>query len=226
MQVNHHAFYVAGDMEEGVRSALAYGARVLGLAPAGNPDVVVLRYGLFPVEEARKITELASRAPAAGDKKLIVIAAARIFHDSQNALLKVFEEPPLGTTLILIVPSEGALIPTLRSRLLSLPSEGGEATAPEHVRLFLKGSAAEREKIIAKLLDRAKSDKPEEKQAARIEALSLANGLATAAFPNRSDPETLAFLSDLDRFIPILHTASAPLKPIFEHLLLVLPKRI
>lgn len=224
--MRHHAYFVAGDIEEGIKSALAYGARVLGRAPTGNPDVIVLRYGLFPVEEARKITELASRAAVHGDKKLIVIAAARIFHESQNALLKVFEEPAEGTTMIIIIPSEGALIPTLRSRLLALPDEGGEAAEPEHVRLFLKGSAAEREKIVGKLVDRAKSDKPEEKQAARIEALALANGLARAAFPNRSDPETRAFLSDLDRFIPILHTTSAPLKPIFEHLLLVIPKGV
>lgn len=221
--MSHHAFYVAGDMEEGIERALAYGAKTLGLAAAGNPDVVVLRYGLFPVEEARKITELASRAPAKGEAKLIIIAAARIFHDSQNALLKVFEEPSPGTTLVIVIPSDGALIPTLRSRLLRLPQEGA-AGVPEIVCAFLAGSAAEREKLVGKLVERAKSDKAEEKQAARIEALTLANGLAKAAYPSRDNADVRAYLSDLDRFIPILHTASAPLKPIFEHLLMTAPR--
>ncbi|HRH24060.1 MAG TPA: hypothetical protein PK109_00505 [Candidatus Paceibacterota bacterium] len=224
--MNHHAFYVVGDTEEGVQRALEYGARVLHLEAAGNPDVVVLRYGLFPVEEARKITELVSRVPSRGDKKLIVIAATRLFHESQNALLKVFEEPSEGTTIVLIVPSDGVIIPTLRSRLIKLPESGEGEAVPESVHAFLKGSAEEREKLIGKLLDRAKSDKPEEKQAARTDALALANGLAKAVYTKRGDPSVRAFLSDLDHFIPILHERSAPLKAIFEHLLITFPRNI
>lgn len=219
----HHAFFIASDLEEGIGSALAYGKRVLNLALTGNPDVMVLRYGLFPVEDARKITELASRVPSKGDKKLIIIAAARLYHESQNALLKVFEEPAPGTTIILVVPSEGAIIATLRSRLIELPQCGAAAVSAP-VREFLKADSAGREKLVSKLLDRAKSDKPEEKQAARSDALALASGLAQAAYPKRKDPEVLAFLSDLDRFIPILHERSAPLKPVFEHLLLTMPR--
>jgi hypothetical protein len=95
---------------------------------------------------------------------------------------------------------------------------------------FMAADASVREKIIAKLLDRAKSDRPEEKQRARADALVLAEGLARAVYSAKkgtsADPELLAFLSDLDRFIPILHERSAPLKLIFEHLLLVLPKML
>lgn len=221
--MSHHAFYYAGDREEGIERALAYGTRSLGLAPTGNPDVVVLRYELFPVEDARKIGELASRVPSKGEAKLIVIAATRLFHESQNALLKVFEEPAPGTTIILIVPSEGVIIPTLRSRLIELSGDSEAEKVPEHVKAFLEGNAAEREKLVAKLLDRAKSDKAEEKQAARSEALALASGLMRAAYKKREDSDTRAFLSDLDRFIPILHERSAPLKPIFEHLLMTIP---
>ncbi len=222
--MSHHAFYVAGDTEEGIQSALAFGERVLGLSPSGNPDVIVLRYGLFPVEEARKITELVSRVPSKGDQKLLIVAATRLFHESQNALLKVFEEPSEGSTVVLIVPSEGVIIPTLRSRLLKLPEDGVREEVSADVAAFLAGTQSEREKLIAKLLDRAKSDKAEEKQAARSQALLLAGGLMRAAYTHKSDPDTLAFLKDLNAFIPILHERSAPLKPIFEHLVMTIPR--
>jgi hypothetical protein len=220
-----HAYFFAGEREAGIAAARAYGERELGLSGENSPDRIVLRHGLFSVADARRVIRLAEQA-ALGEKKLIVVACERLFHEAQNAMLKVFEEPPADTTLVLVVPSEGILLATLRSRLVALAS-GAHATS-DATAAFLKASAVEREKLIAKLLDRAKSDKDEEKQAARGEALRLAEGLevaAYAAWQKTPSEETRLFLSDLNRFIPILHERSAPLKLIFEHLLLTTPKR-
>ncbi|HYD93621.1 MAG TPA: hypothetical protein VEB18_04195 [Candidatus Paceibacterota bacterium] len=220
--MQHHAYFVTGDMDAGIESARAFG-ETLGLSGQNNPNIIVLRSPLFSVDEARKLSELASRMPASGERKLIIAAAPRIFHEAQNALLKTFEEPPAGTYLVLIVPSEGVLIQTLRSRLLPLPGlEGVGASAA--AKAFLTGKESERGKIIEAILDRAKSDKAEEKQAARAEALSFAEGLMRALSAKRKDPETRAFLSDLNRLVPILHERSAPLKPILEHILITAPR--
>lgn len=220
-----HAFFHAGDREAGIAAARAYARAELGLSGDNNPDIVVFRYGLFSVDDARKVIRLADQRAVTGDAKLIVIAAERLFHEAQNALLKLFEEPPPGTTLALVIPSAGVLLPTLRSRLL--PLEGEWKDVSDEARAFLHASAAEREKMIAKLLDRAKSDKDEEKQAARGEALRLAEGLAAAsyaAWQEKGSDDIRLFMGDLDRFIPILHERSAPLKLIFEHILLTTPK--
>lgn len=220
----HHAYFITGENEQGIESALVHAETELGLARHNNPDLIVLRHGLFSVDDARKISELAYRAPSAGELKAIVISATRLFHEAQNALLKIFEEPPAGTTLFLIIPAEGMLLPTLRSRLLPLPGhENGGGLSPETA-AFLAGSGAEREKHIAKLLDRAKSEKDEEKQRARNEAIQLVEGLIRVSYAQKSRPEVLEFLRDLDTFLPILHERSAPLKLIFEHLMLVIPK--
>ena len=197
--------------------ALAFGAS-LGL-PKDSPDILVLRPVLFSVDEARMLTDVVNRMPVAGDKKLVIAVAERIFHEAQNALLKAFEEPPEGTYLILIIPSEGTLLPTLRSRLLPLP---GQVSESEDAKAFLSGKA---EKVVEALLDRAKSDKPEEKQAARSTALALVEGLVREAYPRREEPAMRAFLEDLDRLIPILNERSAPLKAILEHLMIVVPKK-
>jgi hypothetical protein len=154
----HHAFFVAGEREEGIEAALRYAEDSLGMPLIGNPDILVERHGLFTVDDARRIAAKAELAPL-GDKKLFIIAANRLFHEAQNAMLKLFEEPPAGTTLILIVPSEGDLIYTLRSRLQPLPNaEGGRAISKE-TEAFVRGSAADREKVIEGILDDAKSDK-------------------------------------------------------------------
>jgi hypothetical protein len=220
----HHAYFYAGEREAGIASALSYAKEELGLAGENNPDIVVFRYGLFSVDEARRVIRLADQAAVTGDQKLIVIAAERLFHEAQNALLKLFEEPPPGTTLVLIVPSLGILLATLRSRMLVLG--GGEESTYVEAREFLNAAPAVREKLVEKLLTRAKSDKDEEKQAARGEALRLLEGLQAVAYDawkKKPTDELQLFLRDLERFIPILHERSAPLKLIFEHLLLVVP---
>lgn len=245
----HHAFFVTGDIEEGIKSALAYGERVLTLSGVNNPDIIILRHSLFSVEEARKVYDITHRMSVRGSMRLIILSATRLFHEAQNALLKVFEEPPEGTCLVLVVHSQGNIIPTLRSRLLELPHFEDHIQHPMSdvysggdVQAFLAAGKEERVKIVAKILERAKSDKQEEKQAARAQALRFAENLMRVVYttrtsirdssskPHESNAQRLhvheldAFLSDLDHFIPILHERSAPLKLIFEHLLLTIPK--
>ncbi|KND50899.1 MAG: DNA polymerase III delta prime subunit [Parcubacteria bacterium C7867-007] len=228
----HHAYLVTGESEQGIAAAVMH-AEELGVTRDNNPDLMVLRHGLFSVDDARTISDRATRAAMNGDQKVIIISALRLFHEAQNALLKIFEEPPAGTTLILVVPSDGMLLPTLRSRLLPLPNQTGTSTLSVETEAFLSANGAAREAMITKLVDRSKSDTDEVKQAARNEAVRLVEGLMKASYDTRSrekNAETQAaltgFLDDLSRFLPILHERSAPLKLIFEHILLVIPKRL
>ncbi len=221
-----HAYVVEGDREQGILAARAYASESLGLEGESNPDVTIFQYGLFSVDDARAVGQFASSSPVAGSVKMVVIAATRIFHEAQNALLKLFEEPPQGVVLVLCVPSLGQLLPTLRSRVLVL-EKGDKETNPADA--FLALDAGAREKYIGKLLDRTKSDKDEEKQAARGELLGLVEGLIRIAYTQnaKSESEELqSFLADLSTFLPILHERSAPLKLICEHMLLVLPKSL
>jgi DNA polymerase-3 subunit delta' len=66
---------------------------------------------------------LAQKAPAMGPRKLLVIGRAEAMTpgmgspEAANALLKLLEEPPDDTTLILTSDVPGALLPTIRSRV-------------------------------------------------------------------------------------------------------------
>ncbi|MES2668068.1 MAG: hypothetical protein V4644_00020 [Patescibacteria group bacterium] len=228
----HHAYAYAGDRDEGIAASRSFAARSLGLSGNDNPDLAVFEYGLFSVDDAREVSRFASQSPVQGGEKLIVLAAGRIFHEAQNALLKLFEEPSPKTTLILIVPAEGLLLPTLRSRLIRLPEEGSVRNIGEGATAFLAMTSMEREKYVAKLVARSKLDKDAEKQAARLEAASVIAGVTQAAYAARlrsegkEGAELDLLLRDLDRFSPIMHERSAPLKLIFEHLLIVMPETL
>lgn len=221
-----HAYLFVGGKEEGEESARAYIERELGK----GAEVLALSFGLLSIEESRKLQELVYRTSTKGEPRAFIIPTSRFFYDAQNALLKVFEEPPKDTTLILIVESEGVLLPTLRSRLTLLPQSKTKAkTETSLAQEFISGSADARKKFIEKMLSDAKSDKQEVKGEARARALTFAKELSRLAYAMREknpSAELTALLADLDHFIPILHESSAPLKPILEHISLVTPAKL
>lgn len=222
-----HTYVLEGDRESGIAAARAHAVEFLNLHGEHHPDVVVLSYGLFSVDDAREVARFASSSPISGDVKIVAIAASRIFHEAQNALLKLFEEPPQGVTMMLIVPSLGQLLPTLRSRVQVLSNERLTKSFISSGKTFLELDASGREKFLNGIIDKTKSDKDEVKQEARGAFLALVEDLARELYARRlagdSSAALATTLADVDAFLPILHERSAPLKLIAEHLLLVLP---
>jgi DNA polymerase III delta prime subunit len=89
-------------------------------------------------------------------KVFIIDEAELLGHDSQNALLKLIEEPPLGTVIILVTTDEHRLLATIRSRCQRVPffaldasalqawlgSSGLEVEGPERDWLLAYGNGA------------------------------------------------------------------------------------
>lgn len=222
-----HAYYTIGSLEAGEEASRNFIESALFSSKTKDGEVVVLRHGLLSVEDARRVIDIALRAPSQGNTKALIITADRFFHEAQNALLKIFEEPPSGTYLFLCIPNEGVLLPTLRSRMVPLPIEVQETVSFGEV--FVSGTKAKREGIVALMLSKAKSDREDEKQQARSDARTLVEYLIRkgyALYEREGGNELRAYLEDLETFLPILHERSAPLKQIFEHILIVLPKRL
>ncbi|MEX0885485.1 MAG: DNA polymerase III subunit [Phycisphaeraceae bacterium] len=72
----------------------------------------------IPVEVLRDtLLEPAYRAAALNHGKVFIVDEAELLNPTgQNLLLKTLEEPPAGTTLVLVTSSEDRLLPTIRSR--------------------------------------------------------------------------------------------------------------
>ena len=75
---------------------------------------------------ARTLRRQAQRRPSSGDRQVFIIAEAEALapqessSEAANALLKLLEEPPSGTVLILTSSEPGRLLPTIRSRTAAL----------------------------------------------------------------------------------------------------------
>jgi len=220
--MQHHAFVIEAEAEEGIDVAQAWAEKELGMKVQGNPDVVVMRYGLLSVEDARRVTELAAGAPFAGEHKVVIIAASRAYHEAQNALLKIFEEPPAGTYLFLILPTLGGLLPTLRSRVQILSVKHSVFDTSEVAEEFMKASKEKRSAMIKRLTS---GKDEEERRELRDEALAIVNGIETVVYMSgRTTSRHRELLEEIQILRGYLHERSAPVKMILEHLSLVMPE--
>lgn len=107
---------VKDDFREGRQERVDAGG--LYAAPSGLE-------GLF-VATVRAIVQQAAVSPALGRRKVFVIGDAERMAvteekaEAANAFLKLLEEPPADTLIILTSSEPGALLPTIRSRVVSV----------------------------------------------------------------------------------------------------------
>jgi DNA polymerase III subunit delta' len=108
------------DVTNDFADAIAERAQASGLyAPSSGLD------GIY-VATVRVIVQMASVSPAMGTRKVFIIGDADQMvsqegsDEAANALLKLLEEPPSNTTLLLTSSEPGALLPTIRSRVVNV----------------------------------------------------------------------------------------------------------
>lgn len=228
--MQHHAYIYEGSLKE--LPVLASDARArFGFEAGNHPDVHVREFEKFGIDESRWLTE-AGALRSAGGRALFVVGVSVISREAQQALLKLFEEPQAGTTFVLLAP-HGALIPTLRSRMLvyesqkltdqkssGLPSRGARPqsgqTFAQQASAFLKSSQKERSDYITKML---KDD-----EGAKERARDFVNALEVELYRlNLSKSEVRRALDDLAAVRDYLGDRAPSLKMLLEHLALALP---
>ena len=73
------------------------------------------------IDQIRKMQEKIQERPIISDKKVYIIDNAdTMTEESQNCLLKTLEEPPRYATIILITTDENKLLPTIKSRCITI----------------------------------------------------------------------------------------------------------
>jgi DNA polymerase III, delta subunit len=96
----------------------------------------------FSIGEVRELIGVAYGRPLELPTRTIIVRALDIGSEAQHALLKVLEEPPLTTHIILILKQGCFLLPTLLSRLsVQVPNTPVEKTG-ELVSVFSDFKAA------------------------------------------------------------------------------------
>lgn len=128
-----------------------------GLKKNGNPDVLELELETFGIDESRALIEWAIKKPFGYNKKIAVISALSVTIEAQNALLKLFEEPPEKTHFFLLTPQVGSILPTLLSRVRLL--DKSQNIGLDKAREFLAGNIRERLKMIAPIVKNKDKEK-------------------------------------------------------------------
>ncbi|MEE9133245.1 MAG: hypothetical protein V3U13_06770 [Gemmatimonadota bacterium] len=138
---------------------------------------------------------LAQKTPAMGPAKVLVIGGAEALipqlgnPEAANALLKLLEEPPADTTLILTCDVPGALLPTIRSRVQAVRVS---PLATDRVTEFLRSELGMKDDDSLKLagmsggsIGRALELRSDDREDVRQSAVSLARALLDGRLHSR-----------------------------------------
>lgn len=223
----HHAYILTGDRGEGIAWVRSWAVRELDVVGQQSPDFTIQEYGVLTAADARAIAEHAVQAPLVGSVNILVIAATRMYHEAQNALLKLFEEPPPNTYLFLILPTQGGIAATLRSRVHMVALGSRTQEVSEEARAFLAGNRAERSALIKKLLADANDDDRDEAREAIIGVVSgIEHALYEKLDTKKPDRGIVAALDDISALRGVLYERGGPMKLVLEHLALSVPEKM
>ena len=146
--------------------------------------------GSIKIEQIRDAVERSGYRPFEGRRRVVIIDDAdRIVANAQDALLKTLEEPPNGTTFVLVTAMPETLLPTIRSRCQRL--RFGRLAPADVARVLIEahGSSDEDAHAAAALSDgsigRALEGASEEFAEARGAAMQLLEIVAGDPGPSR-----------------------------------------
>lgn len=127
-----------------------------------HPNLLWLEEEKLGVEEAKKIrTHLFLKPYQKGPQTAVIIKAQNLTQEAQNSLLKILEEPPLYSLIILTAPTTDNLLPTIVSRcqIIHLPNLNQNSQISfnqffPQIETLLKTDYSGRFQFIEKLKDR------------------------------------------------------------------------
>jgi DNA polymerase III delta prime subunit len=187
MQLTHHAYFFTGDSVK----ALDFLDKNMDVQKQGNPDYIFQKMEALSIDDARDIKLVHSKKPF-GEKRVFVIQTESISLESQNALLKVFEEPEPNNHFFIIIENP-QLLPTLTSRVQIIHFEKENKGAAQ----FLKLGKKERLDYV--------------KELSKNEGYSLADGIGQI----KKDRKTLEAVVKVKKYI---NDRGSSVKQLLEYL--------
>lgn len=216
---NQHAYLIKNDGEHATGILKNAIEKIFKIKFDGNPDCHIAHFETFGIDEARKIKEDQEKRSFAGKHKFFLINTFALTHEAQNALLKVFEEPTVGTYIFLIIPSSAQILPTLKSRLFDLGTISSPQNDDNKLALdFLSKNAPERLKSIKKIIEN--KDK-----AAAVSLLNALEKILGEKINLNLSPSEIFILEELRKGREYLSGRSPSVKMILEHISLITPSQ-
>ncbi len=127
------------------------------IARGVHVDVIVVEpddKASIKIDVVRDVLSRTTYRPFEGRRRVVIVREAETLEtQAQNALLKSLEEPPPATVFMLTTAVPGALLPTVRSRSMTLTC--GRLTAAEVAEVLVRdhGQTADEARAVAALAD-------------------------------------------------------------------------
>lgn len=187
MLLTHHAYFFTGDSAK----ALDFLDKNLDIKKQGNPDYIFQKLETLSIDDSRGLKLIHSKKPF-GEKRIVIVQTDSIPVESQNALLKLFEEPEPNNHFFIIIENP-QLLPTLKSRVQFVHFEKED----ESVSKFLKLGKKERLDFV--------------KELSKTEGYQLADGIGKI----KKDRKTLEAVVKVKKYI---HDRGSSTKQLLEYL--------
>ena len=227
----HHAYCLEGRREDVLNELREFLENVLKFKTKGNPDFYFGDFDTLGIDDGRLINEMQSRKAVSMTRRIFIIAAHFITRETQNSLLKMFEEPAGDAVFFLIIPSASILLPTLRSRMmivnLNRGAENDETEKSEktanlfNAKKFIKSGVGERLAMVKKI-----SDKIADEEASRSIVADFLNSVEREIL-NESGTEELKrknlfIFQEIDKCRNYAGDRSPSIKMLLEHIALMI----
>lgn len=173
----HHAYFLTGDSEKALKYLLSFLEKELQFSINANPDYIFNKIETLNIDESRNLKLIHSKKPF-GKKRIVIVQTENIPIESQNALLKLFEEPEPDNHFFIII-EKPVLLPTLASRIQIINFE----KESENVSKFLKLGKKERLDFV--------------KELSKTEGYNLADGIGKI----KKDKKTLEAVVRVKKYI-------------------------
>lgn len=235
--MQHHAYGIYGELAKTVPSATEFIEKTHGITASGNPDFEILKYDTFSIADARTFTARAVLVPIMGDTRVYIIAVKRMYNEAQNAILKLLEEPPSGSIIVIAIAYPTMLLQTVLSRLIPIPFDSelqtesakedkSLASIEEAVRTFLKSTQVERIAYVKEAFKK-KTTKPHVLRDNNALFLDILEKSVYKKYKDTKDTSlknTLwSALEDIETLRQYLYEKVTQARMLFEHLAIVIP---
>lgn len=218
----HHAHIIEGAHSDVAPLLVSALEKHLNIETKGNPDLMERFYETLGIDEARELKDAQTRAGFDGARKIFIIGAESFTHQAQNALLKTFEEPTLGTHFFIILPRKEMLLPTLLSRVLVVSgnvanTDDAKINAEKFIDATLEGRFA-----LAKKMAEKKAGETVDRELFRRMLDHIERILYTRTVGKRDDATANIFREIFQAKTYLSNPGSSP-KMLLEHIAIVLP---
>jgi DNA polymerase III delta prime subunit len=181
-------------------------------------DFTILEYETLGIDDVRNFQKKSYLKPFKSPSKIVFIRASDLTHESQNAMLKILEEPPDNTIIIVSVPDKNLILPTILSRCKVLEIKNDKELSDAEISKYQNLLNSINSKGVGERLKLAQDYSKDREQALiYLENLIHAGRDNLLTYPN---VDQLNAVKSLQRFYTIIKTTNVNLRLALENLFL------